>query len=273
MSEARRLGTGGALLWAAVAILGAWGVLEGLAALRPATRTDLVSMVSVRAAVLIAGAFAVLRIHAPERTARDGLGLRPTSRVLMALSLLLGVALAPPVAMLDQLVLDRFALTERELILRALLARGSTPAAAVGAVVASVCVGPLVSELFFRGALFSTLHRSAGLGAAALVSVLGFAFSTADLRAVPGLLLVGSAQALVRSVSGSLVPCIALHVALGASFAMGRLWGAVDVMGHLKLPALVAAGAWLGAALLAHAISSIARDSEDAERARVEDAS
>jgi membrane protease YdiL (CAAX protease family) len=191
----------------------------------------------------------------------------------MALAVLLGVTLAPPVSMLEQLILNRFALSEHELLLRALMTRSSTSAGAVLMVVMSVCVGPLVAELFFRGALFSALHRSRGLSAAAAVSIVACALFGLDARAVPGLILLGSAQALLRIVSGSLVPCIALHVAFGATFALGRLWGVVDVMGHLKLPALVAAGAWVAAALLAHAISSVGRSSEDAERARAEDAS
>jgi hypothetical protein len=64
------------------------------------------------------------------------------------------------------------------------------------------------------------------------------------------------------------LPALALHVGFGTVLTVGAITGA-----KIGASAGVALVGWLGVGMLAYAVQSVARSSEDAEEARAEDAS
>ncbi|MFN2468801.1 MAG: lysostaphin resistance A-like protein [Gaiellaceae bacterium] len=96
------------------------------------------------------------------------------------------------------------------------------PAFAANAVAIAV-VAPIVEELLFRGVGFSLLER---FGSAAAILGVGLAFGLWHglVYALPVLAAFGAGLAYLRSRTGSVYPCIALHgtfnaIALGAAIA------------------------------------------------------
>ncbi len=269
--EERRLGYGVALGWALVASVVLSVAAEALVRLRPAAGSDLVTLGTLEAAVLVATSFVLLRVHAPDRNVRDALGLRPTHPGLVALALGLGVLLPLPVETLRRLVEQRWPTPEAILAEEALLFRADTTSAAVILVVMGACVAPLVEELFFRGALFGALRREQPLLGAVIASSVAFVLSHLDLRAWPGLVLLGLALGHVRAASGSLIPAIALHVGYGAVGALGLITRVSSVAGGLRLPLGAELAGWAGVGLIAYAVQALSRKSPEAEAARAED--
>jgi membrane protease YdiL (CAAX protease family) len=269
--EERPLGYGVTLGWAFAATVVMTVAGDLLGRLRPAARSDLVTLGALEAAVLLLATFAVLRVHCPERPVRAALGIRPTHPSLVALSLALGMVLPVPAESLRQLVEQRYPVPERELVERALLFRADSTAAAVGLVLTGACLAPLVEELFFRGALFGALRRGQPLAGAVIGTTVAFVLTHLEPRAWPSLVLVGLALGYVRALGGSLLPSLALHVGYAAVGALALLSGVSSVAGGFPLSAGLALGGWAAALLLAFALQWFGRDNEEAQKARAED--
>jgi membrane protease YdiL (CAAX protease family) len=80
---------------------------------------------------------------------------------------------------------------------------------------------PICEEFCFRGMLFGGLRERLPFWAAALISgaIFGALHATTGVSVVPPLIVFGFLQALVYERTGSIVPCIALHM-LNNSFAL-----------------------------------------------------
>lgn len=96
-------------------------------------------------------------------------------------------------------------------------------AALVAAAILVTIVAPIVEEVFFRGFMFTTLRRSLGVVAAALLT--GVMFGLVHAGSSPSAFLVplgifGALLCFVYWRTGSLYPCIALH-AVNNSIAFG----------------------------------------------------
>jgi len=269
-----RLSVGGAALWslAAAALLGLGLTL--LVAIAPAAAHDAVLVGAVELIALLAASILALRAHAPERVLADLAGLRPTAPALPALGLLLGGLLHLPAAALRGAV-ERLAPTPPDaLARRALLLEVSGPADLVGTVLVVACLVPLAEELWTRGVVFGLVAPSGGRAVAAAVSVAAFvALHALAWRELPTLILTGGALGLLRAVSGSLLPPLALHVAFNATMVLALVTGMASATRPLAPgPAAVALGS-LGVAGLLLLSGWVGLRSLAARQAREEDAS
>lgn len=138
-------------------------------------------------------------------------------------------------------------LHEKEKVLQELGANSS--AAALVVVAAFTCVlAPICEEVFFRGYFFRALRNWHGLWPAALLT--GLVFGAVHLGSAPAgyivpLMALGVILCLVYQWTGSLYPCIALHV-LNNAIAFGGTegWSAGEVA-VLVVAALATAAAAL----------------------------
>jgi CAAX protease family protein len=268
----RPLGYGVALAWALGAAVALLLLLQAFASLRPGARTDIVNIGAVEALVFVLGTFAVLTIHAPGRGARDALGLRATHPALPVFGLALGLSLQLPAEQLRQFVERYFPTSETELVRQALLLRGGSVLRVVLLLVVVACVGPLVEELFFRGALFGALRRSRTLAGAAVFTAIAFTMTHLDLKNWLPLLVVAGALSYLRAVAGSLLPCLALHVAFNSVTLIAMLTNVDSVTRPLHIGPVVGGFGWIVSGALLAAAGFVAKNSAEAERARAEDA-
>jgi membrane protease YdiL (CAAX protease family) len=247
-------------------------IVQAAVALRPAAAADLVQLGAWEALIYVLACFGILRVYAPERPARDALGLRATHPALLLFGVALGLSLHAPAESLQRIVERFYPSSEVELIQRATMLSPASTSQAVLLVLVATCVVPLVEELFFRGALFTTLRRSHPALGAALVTALCFVLSHPETRTWLPFLVVSGVISYLRALSGSLLPCVALHVSFNAVTIAAALTGVSNPASPARLSAPVLALGWAGSLALLFAIQYVARQSPEAERARVEDA-
>lgn len=267
----RPLSIGIALAWAFASGLVLMLAVRGIAIVRPAASIDLVTLGAIEAAVFLSFAFALLRVHAASRSARVALALRPTHPGLAALGLGLGLVLHVPAESLSQLVQRKWPVPEQVLANRALAYAGLTPLEIVALALVATCVVPLVEEVLFRGALFGTLRRSQSVAVAAVVSGIGWVITHLDLHKWLPTLLVAAVLGHLRAAGGSLVPCIALHVAFNTVSVASVLTGVSTASSPDTFPLPVTVGAWLATAALMMGVHWLSARSERAADARDED--
>jgi uncharacterized protein len=242
-----------------------------IASVRPGFATDIVSLAGLEAVIYLLGTVGVLRLYAEERSARSALGMRPTHPALSVFGLALGLVLQAPADTLRALV-ERFRpLGEEELARRAALFEAETPLRAVLLIVAAACVVPLVEELFFRGAIFGGLRRSQGAVGAAVATAACFVITHVDVTLWPSLILVSIVLSHLRIASGSLLPCLALHVGFNGAAIAAQLTGVTSVTSPTPLGLPVVLAGWAATAGLVFAVQYVAQRSPEAERARAED--
>jgi len=239
--------------------------------LRPGAATDIVHLGAVEALAFTVATYALLRVHAARRPMPVALGLRPTHPALSILGLALGVSLQLPTASLGQLVESVAPAPEALLRSRAALLTADTAGQLVAILAVTACVGPLVEELFARGAMYGALVRHHPVVGAAGVTAICFVALHGDWRNWLPLLLVAGVLAHLRAAGGSLLPCLALHVAFNTSTVLAFFTGMASVTRpvHLGWP-FVAAG-WLATGGLAFAVQWVATRSQEAAAARLED--
>ncbi|HKQ68833.1 MAG TPA: CPBP family intramembrane glutamic endopeptidase [Polyangiaceae bacterium] len=188
------------------------GVLVGLRQ----GEVDLASLVQCQVVAFLGMLFFLLLVHEREGRLSDMLALRKTSVWLCLAAALLGLALQGPVSLVEDVIYAKFPLSEANLAeLRELLTAQTTPQRIV-LLVAAGLVGPVVEEMFFRGALFKGLRRE-HTDALTVVGVsLLFAAAHRDLRSFVPDMMGALVMGYLRLVSGSLWPSILLHVAFNA---------------------------------------------------------
>jgi membrane protease YdiL (CAAX protease family) len=164
--------------------------------------------------------------------------------------------------------------SESALLNKALLYRVHDFGDVVALVLVVCVVGPLVEEMFFRGALYARLcHGMTARGAAvraALVSSLLFVVSHEDARDWPSLVVVALVLGLLRAVSGSLLPCLALHVAFNSVGALALVSGVASVTRPMELSTFAVVASWVAAGGLVVVLARLASAPESA-RARSQD--
>jgi|SRR5690606_23292706 len=279
--------------WSFLALAGLLLSAHGLAALRPGFTEDLVSLGTLSAAVYLLFAALLLGVYGPQtlpeprssappdsstrRLRGDGrllqvLGLRGTHPLLALLGLGLGVIAQIPADTVRQLVELWTPMSEEETLKRAALLTSETQLQAVMMVVVAACLVPVAEEIFFRGALFGALTRSGrrGVGAAVVTSI-AFTISHADPRLWAPIGVVAAMAGYLRLVSGSLFPCLALHVGFNSVTVVGAASGWVRPYEGIQTPISVVIGGWLFAAALLVTVGWLAHGSERAARSRSED--
>lgn len=260
-----------ALAWSLAAFVGLSAVLIVSVQLRPAALTDLVHLGGVEAAVFVALCAALLRVHAPDVPLREGLALRPTSAGLLAVCFTTGLCLRVPADFLRNLMEALAPTPETELIAQSQLLKHETLAQVVILISVVAIVVPLVEELYYRGALFSSLVRGQGALTTVVFTSIAFVLNHGLWRDFPALLLVALILGYVRVASGSLLPAVALHSAFNLSAIWALLEGLADATETLAVPPLVTLTAWSVVIVLLLTVHRISIRSELAMRAREED--
>lgn len=257
----------GVLLWAA-ACHGLFQVLAyGLSLARGTL--DLMTLGAAQALVYLLGVFLMLRVFDAGSPLRQSLGLRPTHAGLGLIGVGLGLCLKLPAESMTNVAERMYPSSEAQLLSRAELFRTDTTSSILALLVVLCLAGPLVEELFFRGASYGRLVKS-GPRIAALVSGLTFVVVHSDMRHWPALLIVAAVLSYLRLASGSLLPCLGLHVAFNATGVLALVTGAASPTRPLDVPLAPLLASWLGAGVLLGIASRLCLDPV-ALRARAED--
>jgi len=208
-SNERPLSVGIAAVWTLLVILLDVMFLGMTEAGREGAFYDLVSRTACQALSYSVAFFGILRLHEPETSIRHVLALRRPSVLGLLLALVLGAALSMPSEWLDRVLEARFPRSpgEQEALNRIL----SVPtlgrkAALFGAVVVA---GPLLDELFFRGAMFTPLRRTRSAAAVVLITAALEAFGSLSVRALLSIAGPTLMFAWIRGRTGSVWPSIA----------------------------------------------------------------
>jgi membrane protease YdiL (CAAX protease family) len=243
-------------------------IVSAFAALREGP-LDIVTLGAAEALAYLGTTFLVLRIYERGASSRTALGLRPTLPGLALVGLGLGFSLKLPAESLAALTERFFPRSDSELLARAALYRADDLVKVVGLTLVVCLVAPLVEELLFRGALYGRLAKASAPGAAV---VTGFAFVVmhADVRHWPSLIVVASVLGYLRVASGSVLPCVCLHVAFNAAGVLALVSGVASPIRPLDVPLIWIFATWLIAGVLVLALVRLA-DDPGAAQARAED--
>jgi membrane protease YdiL (CAAX protease family) len=258
-----------ALAWTTAAWFGLQGLVSGVAALRPGVQSDIVTLGGAAAIAFLLSTFGVLSVHARGLASRQALALRPTHPALLAIGVGLGVSLKLPAESLREVMEGLFPSNDAELLRRATLFRSDTLTEMLGLLIVVCLVGPLVEELFFRGALYGRMARASAPLAAATTGIL-FVLTHTDFRAWPSLVVVSCALSFLRMLGGSLLPCIALHVAFNTVGVLALVTHAASAMSPMNAPLPLVLSSWFVAGVLILALVRLS-DHDLTARARAED--
>jgi len=211
-------------------------------------------------------------LHGSDMPLRESLGVRPTHPAFLGLAVVLGFSLHWPASAVESLA-QRLIPTPTETIeARIALLSAASPLRLSLLLVVVACIGPLVEELFFRGALYGALRRRYSLVGASVASAVCFVVGHLDVYAWLPLVAVSAVMTHLRAMSGSLLPPLATHVAFNAVTVLGIFTGPPPVAEVTPIdpaPAIAGSGVTL---LLAGAVHYLARRAPEARRARAEDA-
>jgi membrane protease YdiL (CAAX protease family) len=219
----------------------------------------------LEALVFVTGLWGILRLHGTDEPLRHQLGLRSTHGGLAVLGLLLGLSLHFPAESLRQIIEARYPTPSEDLAQRAALLDGSTPLRAAMVLIVVGCVGPLVEELFFRGALYGTLRRSHAIVGSTVATAAAFVVTHLDPRMWLPLTVVSATLGYLRAASGSTLPGLALHVAFNTVTVVAVASGVSSVTAPEDVAASVLVPGWLATAVLLMGVAWLARSAEAAE--------
>ena len=264
-----------AVLWSVgttFAFLWVWSLTVSL---RPGAKDDIVSIFGCQALAYLLALFLILRAYAPFSPIRDFLGIRRTHVAFYPVAVLLGLALQFPAnasyegicravqsrypcsRSVDDRLVDVF--TDATSGKRALL------------VAVIVLLGPLLEEMFFRGALFRPLRRRYRPGSAIVASAALFAIAHAEWQMFLPIALVGIALGMIRAFSGSIVPAVVLHTTFNAIPIYAALTGQASQGGGEMPPTSLIAGGSVATLLLLGIVQFIGRRARSAIAVREKD--
>ena len=219
VTEGRPMSPFAATGWAVGATL-LWTLLVTITVtLRSGAENDLVNNFVCQLVATLGVVFGILRIHAPNDSIRDVFALRRTHLLFFPLAIGLGLAVQVPASTLYEALLRRWPDPQDADRLSQLYSEAGTPGRVlIGMVV--VAFGPLLEEIFYRGALFTPLRRAGRLGDVVVITAVLFGLAHVTAQRIVPIVLVGLAMGLLRHASGSLLPSIAMH----ATFNAGPMW-------------------------------------------------
>jgi uncharacterized protein len=260
------------VLWAVLASAGMLLILSVTQALRPGAVTDLVNIQGCMAVAFLTAIFLMGRVHANLHTLPDFLGIRHTHPLLHVIAAPLGVALTIPAEILHRAI-ERKWPTPPDQVLEQLAAfRMDSQLRRIVIPLVVIAIGPLVEELFFRGALFRGLRRVHPDSVVVPVIALLFSAAHIDTRAMLPLFVLGLFLGLLRTGSGSLLPALIAHMAFNAVgiFELLRAQPNPET-DTAPLPAAWSAGGLAATLVLTALFVYVARRSSRAQLAREED--
>jgi len=147
-----------ALLWVTCATFAFLFVGTLLVSAREDAARDQTVLIGCQTAAYLLTLFAILRVHGPDSTIREFVGLRATHAAFYPLAAIAGGASAFWGSWLLDRIHRRFPDPDNANRLIELFFE-ATPAGRVAMGVGIVLVGPLVEELIFRGAVFNPMTR------------------------------------------------------------------------------------------------------------------
>ena len=232
------------------------GVLT-LVSLAPSAGTDIVSLGAVHALVLGAISYALAW-----RNERDTLqsgqlsdwakafGLHEPRAGALIIGAAVGLCAKFPADGLRALVELVFPTGEMELMHQMRLLRHDTLGQTLALFLIIGFTGPLLEELFYRGALFRRIATGGGLMAAWLLTSAVFALSHGAMRDWPSLLIVALAFGFLRGVFGTVWACLSAHVAFNSATLAALVLGYQEVDENSLLPLPLAVGGAIAVVLL-----------------------
>lgn len=225
--------------------------------LRPTAQKDVLTAFGCQAAAYLLALFVVLRRYAPDASIRHFLALRGTSAAFYPVGVVLGASLAIPANALYGLLERLFPSSQTDSLAQMYAEAGLGKRLIIAAVL--VVLGPLLEEVFFRGALFQPLRRHKPAAVVIGATTVLFATAHVDFRMMIPIALVGLALGALRWWSGSLLPSFLAHAAFNAvglyaiatsegtvAAAEAPLSRVVLALGTLIAVVLVASIPWLG---------------------------
>ncbi|WP_437968561.1 CPBP family intramembrane glutamic endopeptidase [Sorangium sp. So ce260] len=283
--------------WTAAVTLVFVCLLRVLALLRPAPaldgaigslgaepKLDVVGSFACQAAAYLLGLLGVRRAHAPRASLRELLGARRrTHAAFYPLAVVLGVALAGPIAALYEAIERRWpsGLSDARLV-QAFVEASALDRVAFGLIF--IALGPALEEAFFRGALARPMRWKHGAPLVVATTAVLFAAAHGEWQKLLPIAIFGVALGVLRVASGSLLPPIVLHGTYNAiqCFALLTAGGAgpafeAPAAAGAALPETTSLPGWLVAvssacALVLTALAcALGNRAEGAARAREED--
>jgi membrane protease YdiL (CAAX protease family) len=173
----------------------------------------------VEVVFLIAPLYYALRTRPPGTPLGEGLRALGFRQAPLRLSLVLvgaGLLVSLFVAMLYDAIVQRFHLALHTNAQTLQTQVRSMPFSVIGILIGAVIVAPICEELFFRGFLFPGLLQGMRLWPAVFFSAALFTLAHGDLGSAAPLFVLGVLLPLLRWQTGSIWPCIALHMANNA---------------------------------------------------------
>lgn len=257
--------------WASGTVLAFWVLIILVQPTQPdpGAPSDIIGNSACQAVAYLLGLFLILRAHAPDTGIRDFLGIRTSHLAFYPLAVLLGLALTIPIQTLFLFISQRWPSSPEteDRLGRTFLEAGTPKQIAIGFII--VLLGPLVEEIFFRGALFRPLRKRYPPGLVILVTSLFFAVSHLIPQTFLPIAIVGAAMGLLRMMSGSILPSLLLHATFNAIpfYAVATSGPAADEAASLPPLWMTATGS-AATVLLLLLTSIIGLRTEAATRAR-----
>ncbi|MDI1430037.1 CPBP family intramembrane glutamic endopeptidase [Polyangium sorediatum] len=234
-------------------------------------RLDLVTSFGCQLVSTLIALFLILQLHAPDKSIRDYLGVRATHRGFFPLAAMLGMAVQIPANALYDIIVKRWPTGQpREEMLQEELA-GGVPKRVLFFVIL-VLAGPLIEEVFFRGALFRPLRRRYDALGTLLATSTFFAFAHLEWQLVLPIGIVGLSLGLLRSASGSLLPSFVMHglfngITLGSVYSRSP----TEIADSAPIPLSVTIGGSAVTLVLLGLVYLLGKKSEVAREAREKD--
>lgn len=196
-----------------VAVLLAVGMTM-LESVHPGAFNDVVTGTTCKLLAYSVVLFGMLRVHAPEAPIRNVLALRRGPPILLALAGVVGAGLSPAAMWLDGVLARRYPATPAEVEALQRLFEAPTPGKKIALVLSFAVVMPICDELFFRGALFTTV-KSGRRAEAVIVAtaVYDTLLSGAQPREIASMLGIALAISWMRAVTGSVLPSMTARMA------------------------------------------------------------
>lgn len=252
----------------AATVLFLW--LVGLTlSLRAGAEQDIVNAFACQALSYLIVLFFILRVHAPEVSIRALLGLRRTAFAFYPLGVVLGAAVGLPANFLYAQTVAHFPRPAEEAsLVESFLQAGCGKRAGIALII--ILLGPILEEVFYRGALFRPLRGRHGVASTCVLTGMLFGLAHMPWQSQIPIAMVGVTLAVVRHWSGALGPAIAMHAAFNA-VGVAQLYLAPR-LDFLDAPAwwLVAIGTAVTGVVL-FAAHATARTSQVAQIARQRD--
>jgi hypothetical protein len=244
--------------------------------LRPGAENDIINAFGCQLVSTLVALFLILRVHAPDASIRELLGVRRTNVGFYPLAIALGISLQAPANALYTWLSRRFPTpndNSDERLIEIFTDAGTAKRAAIGVVF--VALGPMLEEVFFRGALFSPPRKRYDALAVIVATAVLFALAHDPWQMYIPIAMVGISLGLLRSASGSLMPSALMHATFNAipfyALAMKRPGGENSSDETIPIAmTVISTAVSLG---LLYAVHSLGQRAEDAKIAQKKDIS